>query len=111
MKKVFLLTLLVLFGTFEVKAAFKKNEKRNCNNISANGNLGSGKSRYVVSWKLFSIGRGDRNFSSQVYAIFIIFTNTFPGIDIFILYYNYYFYILKQQYQCQTLMTLSLIHI
>ena len=28
MKKVFLLTLLVLFGTFEVKAAFKKNEKR-----------------------------------------------------------------------------------
>ena len=27
MKKVFLLTLLVLFGTFEVKAAFKKNEK------------------------------------------------------------------------------------
>lgn len=27
-EKVFLLTLLVLFGTFEVKAAFKKNEKR-----------------------------------------------------------------------------------
>ena len=30
MKKVFLLTLLVLFGNFEVKAAFKKTKREFC---------------------------------------------------------------------------------
>mgnify|MGYP000450036971 FL=1 len=37
MKKVFLLTLLVLFGTFEVKAAFKKERKENFVRASAEG--------------------------------------------------------------------------